>query len=418
MAVVPHFSSARMLAAGTWVYPLSRDLLKLNNVAWPPTWSSTQPLPILIWFDTLRDRPAEFYHHLCAGQIVNRIPRTNLLCRKTTFARLIDRASEFAPDDFNFVPKSYLFPAELNSFNAMIEMAKSKGNSRLPKFIIKPEYGALGARISILPAGTPCDCREYAVVQEYIEPKLADGPGPVPRNTKFDFRIYTLIKSVDPLEVYVYREGLTRICAETYDKNTNFARLTNTAVNKRAGVPLDSITKSLIQTFEQLYPVESTRKRIWQKIKDAILLSVIAAVPYLGLIPDEADQAVLKDCRCFQILGFDVLLDAHDKPYVIEVNYRPSLSRDTKLEEKLKLDLLIDTLWIVLPHKKPSAKYENSWKALWALIPRDKHCGFEKLTIDGRFQKIHEAIKQHGCTWEKNTEYGGNMPGKRMSEGQ
>jgi hypothetical protein len=36
---------------------------------------------------------------------------------------------------------------------------------------------------------------------------------------KFDLRIYAAITSIDPLKIYVYREGLTRFAAENYDKD-------------------------------------------------------------------------------------------------------------------------------------------------------------------------------------------------------
>ena len=47
---------------------------------------------------------------------------------------------------------------------------------------------------------------------------------------------------------------------------------------------------------------------------------------------------------CFQILGFDIMLDAKCKPYLLEVNHNPSLSADSPLDEKVKSELIRDTI--------------------------------------------------------------------------
>lgn len=71
------------------------------------------------------------------------------------------------------------------------------------------------------------------MIQEYIKnPFLIDG-------LKFDFRIYVLIKSVCPLKIFMYPEGLTRFATVKYAKPNkkncgNFTmHLTNYAVNKK-----------------------------------------------------------------------------------------------------------------------------------------------------------------------------------------
>jgi tubulin polyglutamylase TTLL6/13 len=403
-----------MLAKGSWIYPLSRDLLELEPKKTDP--SSKSP-PLLLWYDTLRDRPGEFYTDLRAGQFVNRIPNTMLLCRKTTFARLISRmAGSGQPwaKYFDFIPQTFLFPAESAAFNEMIEQARGP----LPRFIVKPEFGALGARIQILPAGTRCDCAEYAVVQAYLEPRLATVKGPVPEGRKFDFRIYALILSGNPPRVYVYREGLTRICAEAYGSDSSFAQLTNTAVNKKAQIPIQELTKWLRDTLDQIYPQRAARGVIWKKIKNAILLSVIAAAPYLDHRPDQAKPEVWDNSRRFQILGFDVMVDHQDRPYILEVNYRPSLSRDTDWETRIKKELLVDALSIVMENRPRGPDFADS-SAKWDnfLIKHGRpENAFEEVALTSEFKKILDQNVQKGPIWEASGEYGSNMPGKWIAK--
>jgi len=46
---------------------------------------------------------------------------------------------------------------------------------------------------------------------------------------------------------------------------------------------------------------------------------------------------------CFEILGFDVIIDSKGKPYLLEVNHAPSFNDDTALDKQVKRNLLIDT---------------------------------------------------------------------------
>ena len=54
------------------------------------------------------------------------------------------------------------------------------------------------------------------VVQKYIKkPALIGGH-------KYDFRIYVLITSViDPMTIFLYKDGLVRLASEPYNLNTN-----------------------------------------------------------------------------------------------------------------------------------------------------------------------------------------------------
>jgi len=45
---------------------------------------------------------------------------------------------------------------------------------------------------------------------------------------------------------------------------------------------------------------------------------------------------------CFQILGFDFLIDKFFKPYLLEVNCSPSFSTDSSLDYKIKKSVISD----------------------------------------------------------------------------
>ena len=47
---------------------------------------------------------------------------------------------------------------------------------------------------------------------------------------------------------------------------------------------------------------------------------------------------------CFEVLGFDIMLDHKFKPYVLEVNHTPSFTTDTPLDSQIKKCLIRDTL--------------------------------------------------------------------------
>ena len=70
------------------------------------------------------------------------------------------------------------------------------------------------------------------MVQKYIvKPHVIDG-------FKYDLRIYVVLTGINPLRVYVYKDGLARFATVPYqkpnDKNMKnlFMHLTNFAINK------------------------------------------------------------------------------------------------------------------------------------------------------------------------------------------
>jgi hypothetical protein len=48
--------------------------------------------------------------------------------------------------------------------------------------------------------------------------------------------------------------------------------------------------------------------------------------------------------NCFQLFGFDVMIDANLTPWLLEVNMSSSLSCDSPLDQKIKAGMLADLL--------------------------------------------------------------------------
>jgi tubulin polyglutamylase TTLL1 len=60
-------------------------------------------------------------------------------------------------------------------------------------------------------------------------------------------------------------------------------------------------------------------------------------------------SVIINDKHCFELYGFDVLLDDNCKPWLIEINSSPSLSTTTKRDKILKMDVLRSIYEIVIP---------------------------------------------------------------------
>ena len=55
---------------------------------------------------------------------------------------------------------------------------------------------------------------------------------------------------------------------------------------------------------------------------------------------------------CFELLGFDFMIDNQDKCYLLEVNHTPSFSTDTPLDHIIKKNLIRDTLQMMNPSQQ------------------------------------------------------------------
>ena len=55
----------------------------------------------------------------------------------------------------------------------------------------------------------------------------------------------------------------------------------------------------------------------------------------------------MKNNNCFELLGFDILIDENIKPWLLEVNLSPSLRVDSLLDHTIKKSLICDLFSMV-----------------------------------------------------------------------
>lgn len=333
-------------AAKFTFYPNPNTTITTNNGTNPTgtnnvitTFSIKNDRAVLVWFDTIRD--LDYFSILTPWQVVNRLPQANVICRKAPFVRIIQRIQPLFPKLFTFLPKSYILPLNKSEFIQAVARHDKK-------HIIKPDNGSLGAGITILEKNMSYQPSVYlSIAQEYIESFLVN-------NTKFDLRVYCLVASIDPLRIYVYRGGVARFCSKPVDNDDDksvFSQITNTAVNRNnpelAGI--ESITRMVNDVFKEMHDKYNVDiDALWKRIDKVITLTVLAAYGYFS----SGEEKFCPSCgypRCFQIFGFDVLIDQSLNPHILEVNYRPSLETDTESEKMMKRDMLSAAMQIAAP---------------------------------------------------------------------
>lgn len=293
-------------------------------------------------FWTLRFPEVTFCRNMKRFQRVNHFSGMYEICRKDLLARNLLYMRKCHPEQYNFFPQSWVFPYE---FSAAIDFSRAHANAI---FILKPVTGSMGRGIEITRTLKESMRFERIVCQLYVmEPLLLDG-------FKFDLRIYVLVTSVDPLQIYVYNEGLVRLATRQYDypKKSNidnkFMHLTNFSINKYSASyspDAKSGSKRFLKSFNTLLADEGhDLHKLWNDIDDIIMKTVVTILPelqhgYRTLFPNHD-----RISACFEILGFDIIIDHMLRPFLLEVNQSPSFNVSTHVDDTVKTNLIRDTL--------------------------------------------------------------------------
>ncbi|KAK2107113.1 Tubulin polyglutamylase ttll7 [Saguinus oedipus] len=316
----------------------------------------------LIWCDSAvqQEKISELQNY----QRINHFPGMGEICRKDFLARNMTKMIKSRPLDYTFVPRTWIFPAEYTQFQNYVKELKKKRKQKT--FIVKPANGAMGHGISLIRNGDKLPSQDHLIVQEYIEkPFLMEG-------YKFDLRIYILVTSCDPLKIFLYHDGLVRMGTEKYIppnesnlmsifvKTQLYMHLTNYSVNKhnerfeRDETENKGSKRSIRWFTEFLQANQHDVAKFWSDIsvKELVVKTLIVAEPHVlhAYRMCRPGQPPGSESVCFEVLGFDILLDRKLKPWLLEkthlnkINRAPSFGTDQKIDYDVKRGVLLNAL--------------------------------------------------------------------------
>jgi hypothetical protein len=267
-------------------------------------------------------------------QLVNHIPKSYNLTRKDLLKGHLQRYSKGRDkSEFSVMPPSFLLPREYVGF--VKQFAESGGI-----WIMKTVGMSRGRGIALVKSIEDVKYSGPTVIQRYI-----DRPMKIDGKFKFDMRLYVLVTQFSPLEAFISNMGFARIAAHPYDLSTlddKYAHLTNTSISTKAkGQGNRSDTKWLLPKLRRYLEGRGLVKSwdvTWRRVVDAVLRALSCAQDAIPCSP----------C-CFELFGFDVLLDELGKPWVLEVNASPSMEITSPEDEELKPQLIEDIVRLVDP---------------------------------------------------------------------
>eukprot|EP00931_Biecheleriopsis_adriatica_P089693 TRINITY_DN63782_c0_g1_i1.p1 TRINITY_DN63782_c0_g1~~TRINITY_DN63782_c0_g1_i1.p1 ORF type:complete len:663 (-),score=155.24 TRINITY_DN63782_c0_g1_i1:50-2038(-) len=329
----------------------------------------------------------------------NHFPGSFHLGRKDLIWRNIAKMQQRFGKEYQITPQGYILPKAFMAWDA----ARARQPDAL--WIWKPCSQSCGRGIMVLSSDMSKEqsrelSKKRGIVQRYVPNPLLIG------GRKFDMRIYVVVLSYDPLKIYINDEGLVRFATEKYSDSVDtlqsrMMHLTNYSVNKSspafiqnqdgrgeegeeedAAVDEDGQPRASKWSLKDL-KIHFEREGLdfsamWEGIKDCVTKTLIAVEEPMQaewcrtLGVEEGGWAArgpqgaagAHRSSCFELYGFDVLVDRNLKPWLLEVNICPSLSSGSPLDKRIKTKLVADVVTLVGVH--PPA-------ALWKLSPDSVH---------------------------------------------
>lgn len=238
-----------------------------------------------------------------------------------------------------FFPRAYEMP---HDYPALVEDAAANPNKG---WILKPTNASKGQGVRVIGDPSEAPLAPNWLVQEYI------GNPHTIRGHKYVLRLYMLIAGIEPVRIYLYRQGFAKLASAPWDPediDNVYSQLTNpdiNALNEDADVPVEFI--DLDRYRQWLREQGHDDAALFAQIHDLATLTALSGVDAMRARSRESGADPL---GCYELIGLDCLVDDQLKPWILECNLSPSLGICARpehggiVEEEVKASLVSDMI--------------------------------------------------------------------------
>ena len=294
---------------------------------------------------------------------------SELSLKKKLFVNMIQYYKSVDKDPFEYIPLTFhivngetdkSFPKFVEKFEHFQDLCKSDPLLN-NLWIVKPgEATNRGVGISVCSTISEIssivnekivkkNIKRTFIVQKYLYRPL------LYKNRKFDIRCYVLVTIFNNnVQGYMYKDGYLRTSCQEFSLQQvtdKFIHLTNDAVQKNSpnyGKYEDGNKLSYDEFQDYLNEIgEKTqfKQEVYLKIREMAKDTLVATWKNLNLN---------KRFHCFEVFGYDFMVDELFKPWLIEVNTNPCLALSGKYLNNLIPTMLSHSFEIVLDQLFPT----------------------------------------------------------------
>jgi hypothetical protein len=286
----------------------SRNWVRTEAADWDLLWSFE--IPSLAKFRSIRPE-----------QRVNHFPGSITLHFKDELHHFLARAADrMAPAAgwYDFFPRTFAMPGDYDRWRAVAAAEPGVIWIRKPKRMM----GGIGISLFVDPDVVEPD--DGIIIQQYVaDPLLLPGP-----RYKHSLRIYVLVTSLDPLAAFIYPNGPVKFTSRPYGTSPEqladpVVHLTNPHVQRTNDEVPDPVRAiDLVEYRSRLRQVGHDDDRLWKRIRSVLAQTLVAHREPMLRISRHAGAHL---GSCFELFGFDIVIDSGMRPWLIEANVSPGL---------------------------------------------------------------------------------------------
>ena len=284
-------------------------------------------------------------------QFIGNYPLENTY--KDGLNKFYNKLHEKFPEDYNYIPKTYLFPEQKQEI-----LSKFKDYHYTPDdvWLYKPAFDSFGNGIKIVNDYNDiknAKQRRFLISRYIMNPLLI-------KNKKFDMRAYVLVTGMNPLKIYFYRDGYLKLTVKNFTLDKEFiedgcVHITTSDTNlecfegKEYKYDTD-IYDEKSHFYSYVHFERYCNKNginytdIMEQMKDIFIKTFISMnTDFLALLKKRNNN----DRNLYQIYGLDLIVDQNYKVYLLELNRDPSMRDGHAVCDYMYDNLIPDILNIV-----------------------------------------------------------------------